>query len=120
MKILLAITTICIALIATSSAYDPRVAYSIPYLQPDPSLKTTDPLYLGMMGGEVTIDLDYTLPPIFGGSIITPTPERDWMYVETRPKFMNSSDVKITANSSYDVPLDILNKYVPDGEESWL
>jgi hypothetical protein len=119
-------------------ANDPRVAYAIPYLTPDPSLKTTDPLY-GSMGAEyygpVATD-GYTLPPIFDQNVdvkdLVGEPENKslvrsdlssdpWMSNKAHNVKMDSETKHITALSSYDVTEDqLVRGNITLGSESWL
>lgn len=133
-----AIIAIVLAMTMIVSAYDPRVAYAVPYLAPDPSLKTTDPMY-GNMGAEYVgpIIAGYQLPPIFqdgisvedltGGAVENKslfrsdlTPDA-WMNTNEHDKKLNSETKHITALSSYDVTEDQMRRgNITNGAESWL
>lgn len=108
--------TIAIAMIMNfASGYsDPRVSYSIPYNDPDPSLRTTDPFY----GGINTLGADYILPPIFGGEIVIGNEERPGLKpIKTSNKTLTSFENV----SAYDLTEDeMIRANITAGKESWL
>jgi len=116
MKLLIAILTLF--LIGTCVAYDQRDGSNgVPYLAPDPSLKTTDPFYGGMME-PVGVAPAYQLPPIFGGS--SPV-IKDWMNLTDHNEKLNSSTKKIVAINSYALTEDQMTKAnIALGEENFL
>lgn len=113
-------------LVTPGIASDPRNMHTLPMLSPDPSLKTSDPFYMGQCEF-----IDYgnvwdghMLPPIFSGELFQPTnanatAQVDWMNLSEHNDKMNSTTKEITAASSYDLT-DAQMKDVPLGEEQWL
>ncbi len=110
-------------LITPCIASDPRNMHTLPMLSPDPSLKTSDPFYMGQCefidSGNVWDG--YVLPPIFSGEPFQPTNATpvDWMNLSEHNEKINSTTKEITAASSYDLT-EAQMKDVPLGEEQWL
>jgi len=116
MKLYLALLALC--LIGQGIAYDQRDGSNgVPFLAPDPSLKTTDSFYGGMMPS-TSLAIDPTLPPIFGG----PAPIIiDWMNLSEHNEKLNSSTQKITAINSYALTEDqMVRANIPLGGENYL
>lgn len=116
MKLYLAL--LALFLTGTGIAYDQRDGSNgVPFLAPDPSLKTTDPFYDGMMES-VGVAPAYQLPPIFGG----PAPVTvDWMNLSEHNEKLNTSTKKITAVNSYALTEDqMVRANITNGQENWL
>jgi hypothetical protein len=90
----------------------------VPFLAPDPSLKTTDPFYLGTSSKEQSRANAVILPPIFGG----PMPVADdWMNLSEHNEKLNSSTKKITAINSYALTEEQMARAnIKPGEENYL
>jgi hypothetical protein len=106
-------------LLLPALAQDPRISYAVPYLAPDPSLKTTDRFYAGQC--EVTGGVpDIRLPPVFGGEMPA-SKSSDWMNLSEHNKKLDSNTTYITAISSYELTEEqMVRANVPMGQESWL
>jgi hypothetical protein len=90
---------------------DSRVAYSIPMLPPDPSLKTTDPFY-GGMGAQMVGN--YALPAIFGGPVVG---DEGLKATKTNTKSL----ISFSNVSSYDLSEEeMIRANITIGQESWL
>jgi len=99
-------------------AYDQRDGSNgVPFLPPDPSLKTTDPFYAVQ---HIPVVLDPNLPPIFGGPM--PKPESaDWMNLSEHNKKLNSTTERIIAINSYALTeYQMRRANITAGQESWL
>jgi len=95
---------------------DSRVAYSIPFAKPDPSLKTTDPFY-GSMGAQlVGQNGNMVLPPIFGGPMI------EQVDMGLIPEKTNTKSLVSFSNvSAYDLSEnEMIRANITMGQESWL
>lgn len=111
----IAITLMGLLLAGNVSAYDQRDGSNgVPFLPPDPSLKTTDSFYVPL-----TIDLGYQLPAIFGGPEPKTTPEFDWMNLTAHNEKLNSTTKNIVAINSYSLTEGQMRD-VPLGEENYL
>ena len=114
---------LALLLITPGIASDPRSMHTLPMLSPDPSLKTSDPFYMGQCefidSGNVWDG--YVLPPIFSGEPFQPTNATpvDWMNLSEHNEKINSTTKELTAASSYDLTESQM-KDVPLGEEQWL
>jgi len=116
MKLYLAL--LALFLIGQGIAYDQRDGSNgVPYLAPDPSLKTTDPFYGGMQHPD-TSGISYQLPPIFGG----PAPRiLDWMNMSEHNEKLNATTKKIVAINSYSLTEDqMVRANIPLGGENYL
>lgn len=102
---------ILIILLAPALA-DPRDGSNgVPFLPPDPSLKTTDSFYRGTgcqyVGPEPAPA--YVLPPIFGGPAIEPQENRSWMDLSSHnTKF---GDISVAVGSSNDLSDSQLSRW---------
>ena len=124
MKIL-EIITLALLLAVPGMAYDQRDGSNgVPFLPPDPSLKTTD-AFMANLGAQyaapVTVDSGYQLPPIFGGSLPLENSTDAWMDLSEHDRKLYAGPKSITAASSYDLTEAQLAKgNVTLGAESWL
>ena len=115
MKLYLAL--LALFLTGTCTAYDQRDGSNgVPYLAPDPSLKTTDAFYLPDQIPDRQNDV--ILPPIFGG----PMPViKDWMNLSEHNEKLNMTTKNIVAINSYALTEDQMNRAgIPIGEENYL
>jgi len=95
----------------------------VPFLAPDPSLKTSDP-FLANLGGQFIgqVSPAYQLPPIFGGpSILKEEQEEpEWMNLTEHNKKINNEG-KTYIGSSFDLTEDQMTRAgVALGKEGWL
>jgi len=88
----------------------------VPFLTPDPSLKTTDSFY-AHSGCQYVGSSSYVLPPIFGGPAIIEEPP--WMNLTEHQENLNLTTKEITAASSYELTEKQMEG-IKLGEESWL
>lgn len=97
-----------------------ETSYSVPFLAPDITLKTTDPFYIAQGAatiGQINALNGYRLPPVLTGDI-TQDDTPDWMNLSN---VKNSENKTITVSNLYELTDDQLNKYgVKPGQESWL
>jgi len=95
----------------------------VPFLAPDPSLKTTDAFYRGagcQYVGEEPAPA-YVLPPIFGGSAIEPPENKSWMDLSEHNKKISTETTTLTAKSSYELTETQMQRAnLPLGQEGWL
>jgi hypothetical protein len=122
MKTIVALIAL-LALIVPGIAADQRDGSNgVPFLAPDPSLKTTDRFYEGtgcqFIGG---VAQAYRLPPIFGGpSILKEQEEPEWMNLTAHNKKINNEG-KTYIGSSFDLTEDQMTRAgVELGKEGWL
>ena len=112
------------ALIVPGIAVDSRSGSNgVPFLAPDPSLKTTDP-FLARLGGQYIGQASpaYQLPPIFGGpSLLKEEQEEpEWMNLTAHNKKLKNEGV-ILIGSAYDMTEDQMTRAgVELGKEGWL
>jgi len=95
----------------------------VPFLPPDPSLKTTDAFYRGTccqyIGPEPAPA--YVLPPIFGGPVIEPPENKSWMDLSEHEKKISTETKTLTAKSSYELTETQMQRAnLPLGQERWL
>ncbi len=106
------------------SAMDPRDGSNgVPFLPPDPSLKTTDNFYRGTgcqyEGPEPAPA--YVLPPIFGGPVVEPRENKSWMDLSEHNKKIATETKVLTAKSSYELTEDRMERAnLALGQERWL
>ena len=114
-------------------AYDQRDGSNgVPFLKPDPSLKTTDPFYGGqpanqpadsmlapIFGGAASGQVSASpLPPVFGGS--APVTD-EWMNLSKHNEKISTEPITITAANMDAVPAKYANNNtVAWGTEQWL
>jgi hypothetical protein len=122
MKTIVALMVL-MALIVPGIAMDQRDGSNgVPFLAPDPSLKTTD-RFLANMGGQYIGEVSqaYQLPPIFGGPM--PATESDdpaWMNLTAHNQKLNNEG-KLYIGSAYDMTEEQLGRAgIELGKEAWL
>lgn len=112
---------LCIAFANARDPSDPRFAYSIPFLPPDKSLKTTDPLYAGKCIFIVNVVQPVAGPhpdpwaAMYQGSVSAPATYGDpWAQIP-------STSRRFIAASSYDLSEAQMQRAgIALGAESWL
>lgn len=94
----------------------------VPFLAPDPSLKTSD-RFLANLGGQYIGEVSeaYQLPPIFGGPMpATESEDPAWMNLTAHNAKLNNEG-PILIGSAYDMTEDQLGRAgIKIGKESWL
>ncbi|MFA5378923.1 MAG: hypothetical protein WC455_24430 [Dehalococcoidia bacterium] len=117
------ILLILIMLLAPALA-DPRDGSNgVPFLPPDPSLKTTDSFYRGTgcqyVGPEPAPA--YVLPPIFGGPVVEPQENESWMDLSEHNEKISIETKTLTAKSSYELTENQMQRAnLTLGSEGWL
>jgi hypothetical protein len=110
------------ALLVPALAADSRDGSNgVPFLAPDPSLKTSD-AFLAAMGGQYIgqVAPAYQLPPIFGGPApVANQTAPEWMNLTAHNEKLNATNQTIVAASSFDLTEHQM-RFVPLGQESWL
>ena len=124
---MIAITAIMVSAYAVS---DSRVSYSVPFNDPDPSLKTTDPFYLNKMGYDVNVEGNTNSNgQIEFGGVILPSLFQDideaedgWKIEEIKFNITeNKSLIKITNAQAIDLTESQMQRAnISLGDESWL
>ena len=125
MKNIICVMIAIAAIMVTANAYsDSRISYSVPFNDPDPSLKTSDPFYLNKMGYEVSTDRDvgdYKLPALFE-DIDEVYAKGDYNINERKFNITeNKTLIKITNAQAIDLTeAQMQRANISLGQESWL
>jgi hypothetical protein len=125
MKLILSILA-ALLLVASGIADQRDGSYGVPYLAPDPSLKTTDPFYAGTgcnYEGPGARSRSI-LPPIFGGPAPIIKPVESWWNATAtaHAEKTNGSEneVLVVANSYELTEYQMKKANIPLGEENYL
>lgn len=83
MRKLIAVLSLALLAIGMAGAIDVReTSWGVPFVAPDPSLKTTDPFYGGLGATILGQESTYKLPAVLTGEMVRETEDDPWMDID--------------------------------------